>query len=507
MAKQPRSEPDEFDADDDESALDNDPDEDDGGGDGDDGSGEDRDDDFADLDDDSDEGGGGGSGEDDGDDDDDDFGDFDLSAFDDDDGDDYDDDDDDDDGGRPIWLNPLAIVSFSLLTLVGALIGWLWFSFDEASYQESIRLDVVESQMPPAPRRPPPPAVQPRREATGDGTGGETGGENQAAARRPPAASGEKPRSARDNAEAEAAAAEKAAAAALARSNTSDVPSASPLPPPPPEEKPLALAATDPALISESLEGPLPVIAPDGRQAWQVYARPYTPPAPETPRIAIVIVGLGLSRTATAAAIQGLPGTVTLAFAPYARELEDWIAKARAAGHEVVLELPMEPFDYPRNDPGPHTLLTTASAEENLGRLEWLLSRFTGYIGVTNTMGGKFTAAEAHMRPVLQSLKERGLLYLDSRASQKSVAAKLAAEIDMPRAVNNRFLDSVASRLAIDARLLELERIALTTGAAVGIGFPYPVTLERIASWHKDLHKKGIVMAPLAALSGQQAIN
>ena len=151
MAKQPRSEPDEFDADDDESALDNDPDEDDGGGD--DGSGEDRDDDFADLDDDSDEGGGGGSGEDDGDDDDDDFGDFDLSAFDDDDGDDYDDDDDDDDGGRPIWLNPLAIVSFSLLTLVGALIGWLWFSFDEASYQESIRLDVVESQMPPAPRR------------------------------------------------------------------------------------------------------------------------------------------------------------------------------------------------------------------------------------------------------------------------------------------------------------------------------------------------------------------
>jgi hypothetical protein len=108
---------------------------------------------------------------------------------------------------------------------------------------------------------------------------------------------------------------------------------------------------------------------------------------------------------------------------------------------------------------------------------------------------------------VLLSLKQRGLLYLDARASRKSVAGRLAAEIDMPRAINNRFLDGVASRLDIDARLLELENIALASGAAVGIGFPYPVTLERIANWQKDLRKKGIVLAPLAALSGLQAIN
>ena len=482
MARRPRSDPDEIDVDDDESAIADDLDEDENGGDDDEFEGfEDDDEDSDDVDHEDDEN----------------------------ENKDEDDDEDDDEGGRPIWLNPLAIVSFSLLSVVGALIGWLWFSFDDADYQDSIQLDVAVTEMPPPPRQARAPAPRATTETSETSETSETtasksepASEQAATAEKTAAPTGEKPQSGA----AKDAVAEKPDPAPP-QSDAESKSGAKPLPPPPPEEEPVALAATDPALISEGLEGPLPVIAPDGRQAWQVYARPYTPPPPKTPRIAIVIVGLGLSQTATESAIQGLPGTVTLAFAPYARELEGWIAKARAAGHEVVLELPMEPFDYPSNDPGPHTLLTTASAEENLGRLEWLLSRFTGYIGVTNTMGGKFTAAEAHMRPVLLSLKQRGLLYLDARASRKSVAGRLAAEIDMPRAINNRFLDGVASRLAIDARLLELERIALTSGAAVGIGFPYPVTLERIANWYKELHKKGIVMAPLAALSGLQAIN
>ena len=278
----------------------------------------------------------------------------------------------------------------------------------------------------------------------------------------------------------------------------------------PGEAKPgeLQVAKIDPAMIVETPDGPLPVIAPDGRQAWQVYARPFKQPAEDEKagKVALVIAGLGLSKTQTLAAIQELPGEVTLSFAPYARNLGDWIAQARAAGHEVILEIPMEPEDYPDSDPGPHTLLTSKSPEENIKNLNWLLSRFPGYVGITNFLGDKFTAREAAMTPVLDYLKKRGLMYLDSRASRKSVGARLAKEIKMPRAYNTRFIDREASRVSIDARLFELERIAKSTGASVGIGFAYPVTLERLKNWIAEARKKKIVLAPLSAVANLQTI-
>lgn len=286
-------------------------------------------------------------------------------------------------------------------------------------------------------------------------------------------------------------------------------PPAAPTPAPAPTPEPQATAPValarvpDPALIVETPVGPLPVIAPDGRQAWQVYQRPFVDRTGGA-RIAIVIADMGMSQSATHAAIQQLPGAVTLSFAPYAADLDAWIAKARAAGHEVMLQLPMEPIDYPINDPGPYTLLTSLPAEDNLDRLEWLLSRFTGYVGVTDYMGARFTSSPDHLRPILGVLRDRGLMFLDSRSSGDSIAGKLATEIGLPRALNNRFLDAVASRHAIDARLGELERIAATTGFAIGIGFPFPVTIERIAAWAATLRAKELVLSPVSALVDQQ---
>ena len=282
-----------------------------------------------------------------------------------------------------------------------------------------------------------------------------------------------------------------------------------PPPPPPPAVPapgaPIALAPVpDPDLVVQTPKGPLPVIAPDGRQAWQVYRRPFSD-STQRSRISIVVAGMGLSRSATNAAIQQLPGTVTLAFAPFASDLEAWIEQARAAGHEVMLQLPMEPFDYPVNDPGPYTLLTSLSVEDNIERLEWLLSRFTGYVGVTNYMGSRFTSSPQHVRPILEVLKQRGLMFLDSRSSRNSVAAGIADEIELARALNNRFLDNVASRNAIDARLEDIERIATATGYAIGIGFPYPVTIERVAAWAATLEGKNLVLTPVSALVNRQA--
>ncbi len=261
--------------------------------------------------------------------------------------------------------------------------------------------------------------------------------------------------------------------------------------------------APDPGLTEKSGLGLLPVIGDDGRKPWLVYARRFDE-SDRRPRIALVIVGLGLSEASTQAAIQRLPGAVTLAFAPYAKTLDRWIPLARAAGHEVLLTLPMEPDNFPADDPGPHTLLTSLAPAENLKRLRWVLSRTSGYVGVINDMGARFTTSSRHLDPVLGELKRRGLMFVDSGASLRSVAARMATRIGLARAINNRFIDVKASREAIDQRLSEIERIARTSGHALGVGTPYPVTFERVGRWLRGFEKKGLVLVPVSALANKQ---
>ena len=258
---------------------------------------------------------------------------------------------------------------------------------------------------------------------------------------------------------------------------------------------PIPEAPTEP-LIDPAKAPPEPV--------WLAYARPSDETA-DRPRIAIVIAGLGLGRAATSAAIK-LPGAVTLAFASHARDLQQWIDLARAAGHEVLLDLPMEPEDYPAIDPGPQALLTSLSGSENAERLKWHLGRASGYVGVTHNMGSRFTASSDQMRPILSALKVRGLMFLDARTSANSVAASLATAIGLPRAINNRFLDTQASRTAIDRRLGEIERIARRVGFSVAVGHAYPVTIERLGRWLQTLDEKSLVLVPVSALVNRQAV-
>ena len=276
-----------------------------------------------------------------------------------------------------------------------------------------------------------------------------------------------------------------------------------PQPPQPPPE--IALGPVpDPALVAKSPHGLLPVIGPDGREAWQVYARPFAD-LDKRPRIGILIADLGLSQATTKAAIQELPGAVTLGFVPYAGDLQSALAQARTAGHEAILELPMEPDDYPTDDPGPHALLTSLSVADNIDRLDWQLARVTGYIGVTNYMGSKFIATPDEIRPILEAVKSRGLMFLDGGGTQHSIAVRIARDAGLPYAVSNLSLDAKASGDGIDAALAALEKIARTSGAAVGIGHPYPVTLNHIAAWARTLPAKGLVLAPVSAIVNRQS--
>jgi uncharacterized protein len=283
----------------------------------------------------------------------------------------------------------------------------------------------------------------------------------------------------------------------------SSVEAALPPPPVPPAvaapAPPAAAPATEQAMLEPGPNGPLPIIAPDGREAWRVYARPFDR-TDKRSRLAIVVFGLGLSAAPTETSIKDLPGAVTLAFEPYARQLPEWVERAHAAGHEILLSVPMEPADYPRQDPGPYTLLTSLDAKENVRRLDWVLSRATGYVGVANIMGARFSGSRTGLLPVLEELRKRGLMFVDGRPAEQSAAESLAGPMALPHVTSDRTLDADATREAIDRRLSELEDVARRRGAALGVGFIYPVTVARVAAWAKTLEQKGLVLAPVSAL-------
>ena len=136
-----------------------------------------------------------------------------------------------------------------------------------------------------------------------------------------------------------------------------------------------------------------------------------------------MIGGLGVGAAKTTDAIMKLPPAVTLAFTPYGSDPGKLVERARAQRHEILLQVPMEPFDYPDNDPGPQTLLTTLGAEQNLDRLHWHLSRFQGYVGIANFMGARFVATDTAMQPIIREAAKRGLGYLDDGSAPRSVAA------------------------------------------------------------------------------------
>ncbi len=202
--------------------------------------------------------------------------------------------------------------------------------------------------------------------------------------------------------------------------------------------------APDPRLIEKSRYGLLPRIGKDGARPADVYARPWSAASAKAnaPRIALVIGGVGLSDAATAQAIDGLPGSVTLAFAPYGNDLKGKSAQAREAGHEVILQLPMEPIDYPQTNPGPHTLLVSASASENTENLHWLLARFTGYAGVANFLGAKFAMNSDALKPVLRDINARGLFFLDDGSTAQSMGLSLAQDLGLPAVRADILLDA-----------------------------------------------------------------
>ncbi len=217
------------------------------------------------------------------------------------------------------------------------------------------------------------------------------------------------------------------------------------------------------------------------------------------PVVAIVVGGLGVGAAKTTEAIMKLPAAVTLAFTPYGADPTKQTERARAQRHEILLQIPMEPFDYPDNDPGPQTLLTTLGSEQNLDRLYWHLSRFQGYAGIANFMGGRFVVTDAAMQPIIREAAKRGLGFLDDGSAPHSVASPLASGQSVPFARADLSIDAVPTAAEIDRALAKLENLAKERGTAVGVAAALPVSIERIGVWIKALEGHGIMLVPLTS--------
>ena len=271
----------------------------------------------------------------------------------------------------------------------------------------------------------------------------------------------------------------------------------------PPDINAQLTPAPDRRLTEKSRFGLLPRVGADGSRPADIYARPVPVAGPlkaGAPRIAIMVGGMGLSASATQDDAGRLPGAVTLAFAPYGSELERQVAQARAGGHEVILQAPMEPFDYPQNDPGPHTLRQNLTAAETLDDLHWLMSRFTGYTGIGNFLGARFTGDPAALTPVLQDMAARGLFYVDDGSSPQSTAAEVARKVGLATLKADVIIDANSKPEAIAAALAALENLARRNGSALGIASALPGSVEQVARFAKALESRGIALVPLSAL-------
>lgn len=255
------------------------------------------------------------------------------------------------------------------------------------------------------------------------------------------------------------------------------------------------------ALIEEKSKiGKLPKIASNGAQPWQVYARPVDPGI-TTPRIALMIDGVGLSRQASLGVINKLPPEISLILSPYGRNLNDWVFRARLAGHELFMALPMESEDFPIEDAGPLALDTRVQLAENQRRLDTVMASAQGYVGLVTMMGSRFMKADGQVRQVLQDIKSRGLMLVIGGSRSRNEVTPIATELNLPRAESEMVIDIEPRIQQIRENLDRLESMAKDRGGVIAMARPYPVTIKSILDWIATLEGKDVILVPASSIA------
>ncbi len=271
--------------------------------------------------------------------------------------------------------------------------------------------------------------------------------------------------------------------------------------------EPAPQASPDPAFPAPRSAMPAKEAPPSHEQffrpeAWARHAGEAPVNPGRAPVIAIVIDDMGVVPGRVDAAL-ALPPPMTMAVLPYAADAATVARKARAGGHEVLVHLPMEAGNG--DDPGPRALMGRHSREEFNQRLQWNLSRFEGYIGINNHMGSRLTQNPEAMAMLMAQVRRRGLLFLDSRTTTRTLAAATGRSMGVTSLERDIFLDNVITRETILAQLRKSEDIARRRGFAIAIGHPHETTVAVLAEWSKDLEVRGFKLAPLSAITRLQS--
>ena len=214
-------------------------------------------------------------------------------------------------------------------------------------------------------------------------------------------------------------------------------------------------------------------------------------------RIVIIIDDMGMGHKNSYEVIN-LNSALTLAFLPYAPGLAEITKDARARGHELLIHAPMEPLG--QLNPGPLALLDKMSPQEMTEALDQMFNSFSGYVGINNHMGSRLTQNEAAMNLVMEALAKRGLIFVDSKTIQTSVAARVAAEHGLYYAERDVFLDHQDNITFVRKSLLELESIARKRGSAIAIGHPKAATIQGLKEWLPLAEERGFVVVPVSAV-------
>ena len=262
---------------------------------------------------------------------------------------------------------------------------------------------------------------------------------------------------------------------------------------------PLAKAPIS-GLVELTSAGPLPRIG-GGKKPSDAYARSVAMGIihSDAPKLIIILGGMGLNEKLTTQAAKDLPSDITMAFAPYGENLQAQVNKARANGHEVLLQLPLEPVGFPAANPGPKTLLADGAVGENLDALYWHMSRFTGYTGIVNYMGGRFLASAPAIKPLLTELRKRGLLFIEDGSLPLSATEDVAKSLNYPVRRGQTVIDANADPESITAALNLLEEEARSNGIAIGTGSGLATTIRTVNDWAKAAVERGVIFVPASA--------
>jgi uncharacterized protein len=271
---------------------------------------------------------------------------------------------------------------------------------------------------------------------------------------------------------------------------------------PPFERQETSLTHLPDMRVAQKIEGGyLPQRSPDNLRPMDVYSRP---PATEgnfgVARMVLIVGGMGISQTSTQQAIKLLPGSVTFAFAPYGNSRKRWMQQARRKGHELLLQIPMEPFNYSAGNGSPHILLADLPAEDNLARLHWLMARITNYVGLINYQGGKLIARQEAMQPLFDEIARRGLLFVNDGSLRNTATEEAASQALLPHLQVDEQIDTIRNRRKIMEKLEELAGKAQRTGLAVGYANAFPESIEMIALFADRANSRQIEITPVSAV-------